>query len=93
MVLYSLHTYLIHNTKSIQNQAHGNDKEESGHVNRSIEVATNYTKEISARVNFRDIVKLNLIGKNISKFTVSYVQLVKHYLINHPNIKEGMHAT
>ena len=33
----------------------------------SIEVATNYTKEISARVNFRkdmDIVKLNLIGKN-----------------------------
>ena len=62
----------------------------------SIEVATNYTKDISARVNFRkdmDVIKLNLIGKNISKFTVSYVQLVKHYLINHPNIKEGMHAT
>ena len=62
----------------------------------SIEVATNYTKEISARVNFckdMDIVELNLIGKNNLKFTVSYVQLVNHYLINHPNIKEGIHAT
>ena len=61
----------------------------------SIEVATNYTKDISARVNFRkdmDVIKLNLIGKNISKFTGSYVQLVNHYLINHPNIKEGIHA-
>lgn len=62
----------------------------------SIEVATNYTKEISARVNFRkdmDMAKLNLTGRNISKFTVSYVQLVNHYLINHPNIMEGIHAT
>ena len=62
----------------------------------SIEVATNYTKEISARVNFckdMDIVELNLIGKNNLKFTVSYVQLVNHYLINHPNVMEGIHAT
>ena len=40
-----------------------------------------------------DVIKLNLIGKNISKFTGSNVQLVNHYLINHPNIKEGIHAT
>lgn len=40
-----------------------------------------------------DIVKLNLIGRNISKFTASYVQLVNHYLINHPIIMEGIHAT